>query len=1025
MHTKPKLTVLCILALFCASCLFIPLNSGVTVPPKWHIETQTIGGQFCTFANYTTGQYTDWKIQSYIPTLSVSGLTNQCLIYTGVNYQDMYDTSTVTVWWYNQTLDNCINFTRYCPFIFNGIWSGSTEVGGNAGDFFRLLPFTVIPILYNYSLDLNVKASAIPQDGNVIVSQAFNLSVFFIYASGLRECPLYVQVLPTTTHNLAYTYHLHGKFNHTGQTLIGIEVFYTRYLKINTQGGNYDHYHVYERFSWQIGNESYFGYAPVIANWLIYDMAEKPELPLPFQMNSMSGTAWAVKFTFIQGGGSFSDPLVAQWTYPNRYATSYTFVSEGLYYYQYIAVNNWGIATVTPTYLLNIISTAFPQETTLSIFNSISGVPMDLFFKTYLGQPDTLKVFDFMQGWGGAWNWLYLPVQNRCRLIDNYLQITANGNGIISPTFTPRDTFIWDALQFQIKVFQPCHLVIVYNPQWWEKDFYLYFSQAQVGYWYNVEIPFFNFSVYFDYSRDTLNQLAFWVSNATVQIANIRLTNHYTLLYNNVLRNASIVQTQTNNIQIQINPVTGIGASADDAVFDNSTSTWHNTYTYDCVFNAPPYRAYMRFPIYANVITTYLNIYVYNVATSGTVRIYLINKDNCSAFPNGVGSENSYSNASMYVSYTISTTGWKCLSITPLIQSFTARAGYINGSYAGLKCVGIGSAQLFWYSFDQGGGTIPYLSNTYLFNTTNSFTVHYNTSAHLMSEGVTSCAFYLIVHNTSRWFLNFWNFQTSQWDSLNPLNYTNYALAPSYTDTGLYSILLRFNASIIYNVTLFWRYYEIWEVPYAYTFSAYRLISDANRQPKPYTVTFQTQPQALVLCDGYDNVVWEEDILNWTSFIDVRIPLCTLTLTNNYNVSIYIYVALAFGRNWSQLIPPESSISTDIYDTSYRISALTPIGWNVTYFSPNRSVMIEIPYGKRQTINIPTVNFWEELTNFFTQNPVGITLLGLIVSGVALQIWNRVKPPMKSIMDEIAGKTKPKVKNQNPNGPLYGKKKQM
>jgi hypothetical protein len=287
-------------------------------------------------------------------------------------------------------------------------------------------------------------------------------------------------------------------------------------------------------------DEVYRGFRPKLENWTIQPSYLKQNSPITFET-----LVW--NQTYIQAnlgsefGGSTTMNLFSDWIRPHLYYNITSFGVDCLYSYSITAMNEWSISITTPIYYFTVLYEPFPHSSYLSLFNALSGFPLaSKDFKIYLGDPDTRELINFRTFTG---SWAVLNHNNLVNasliingtledqaLVDNYIAIQAENNGLKSPfeNGMTYNTTLWTMLQFQVKIFQPTWLVIIYNPVVWEKDFYLYLGAQYVGYWLDVSIPIFNFTSYVDVTHQTLYELGFWIGNATLLLANIRLARWFT-----------------------------------------------------------------------------------------------------------------------------------------------------------------------------------------------------------------------------------------------------------------------------------------------------------------------------------------------------------------------------------------------------------------------------------------------------------------------------------------------------------------
>ena len=246
----------------------------------------------------------------------------------------------------------------------------------------------------------------------------------------------------------------------------------------------------------------------------------------------------------------------------------------------------------------------------------------------------------------------------------------------------------------------------------------------------------------------------------------------------------------------------------------------------------------------------------------------------------------------------------------------------------------------------------------------------------------------LEILNQSNFYLGVYNFTSLNWNwtSLEARNYTNEIVNSSYYNVNQFKIRIYFfnqSANTTYSIYLNLTniYTEFWNFT-VYSPNPYRLISPVNRQ-NPNELIFNEEIQTIAILDYFDNVLYRED-LNYTeddSFVDIGLPICEITIENNHNFSIYVDIFRGLGTSIQLLIPGGTSITLDIYITSYYVQArnLNLELINVTTISPNRSKTMILTFGEKKAIEIPKIDFWNELLSFFFGSWLGILLFSIIV----------------------------------------------
>jgi hypothetical protein len=138
-----------------------------------------------------------------------------------------------------------------------------------------------------------------------------------------------------------------------------------------------------------------------------------------------------------------------------------------------------------------------------------------------------------------------------------------------------------------------------------------------------------------------------------------------------------------------------IQAGADDADFEDNGSTWDNNDTIiNCGCGAacnPEYRAYFRFPLNvprgSTIAACNFKVYCATQTNDPEFHIFLIDSDDCPAFPDGAGNEAAYASTATSVAWDPNPAATNTIDITDLVQDFIDRSGYVPGAYIGLKIV--------------------------------------------------------------------------------------------------------------------------------------------------------------------------------------------------------------------------------------------------------------------------------------------------------------------------------------------------
>lgn len=259
-----------------------------------------------------------------------------------------------------------------------------------------------------------------------------------------------------------------------------------------------------------------------------------------------------ITFQYVSTGNLNEQTLETDWIGDNRYFKQMTFSTKGIYNFIITAQNEWNY-TLSSVYTFYVGD--YPQSSYLSLFSNLDGFPLESKdFKVYLGTDEEQSIVNF-RDYHGSWSQLTMSSTVNASLIDDYIKFSANQNGLKTNLegAATIDTQTYNTLLFNAKVTNNTKLVVIFNPDVYEKDYYVNFYQNMTDLWYAIEIPFFLFNQYNNATGDLLYQIGFWIQNATIQISNIRAATHYdqTYLQEAVLQLNMSDSVVTNNLDSQ------------------------------------------------------------------------------------------------------------------------------------------------------------------------------------------------------------------------------------------------------------------------------------------------------------------------------------------------------------------------------------------------------------------------------------------------------------------------------------------
>jgi hypothetical protein len=748
----------------------------------------------------------------------------------------------------------------------------------------------------------------------------------------------------------------------------------------------------------RISREWYYGWFPSLYNYTDYTGLPK-QIDTNVQFSTFARNCSLVQCHFLTTWGTTYDlDLASDWTYQFHYFGITQLHNVILYRYYYVASNEWGIATTSPLCFLSIMEHPFPQIASLNLYSTIDGLGLDTnLLQYYFGDSEEISCVDF-NTYYGAWSKLYASNLS-AQFIDNYLQFNTTNNGL-KTTFKDMatiDTLDYNVLLFECQVFNPMWLVAIFNPSLHMNDNYYYqFNTSNVGNWYNVIIPFFNFTNYWSYSTD-LGEIGFWISSGRINIANIRVAHYY---------DASAIghhYTKFANSSNTFNTV------SQPAVYYNTTYYSTNAYVHafnytDLIIEQTHEATHILDDVYWKIITTsgnnktysfnYLEFNVSSIPLTANITFYL---QACAG-----GSKELLGNISIYNFVTNQYVSlWQISSAdTEMHYAIKTNANqYINAThFIKVQCYsgydyGPGIENTSTFSCDFFSITTSYtLESFYIINRTVIFP--FTTSNIVDYVYLTLTVWY----SSAGFDLYCFRFDSHTWHSMAdwypiPCNYTNLLIFPVDYNNSLFMMRFILNSStpatLSYCASI---RYITWEYSYYYTANPYRLVSPANAAD-PANLIFTQQIETLAILDFFNNTVWrgEVDYGEWAPnvFVKVGLPITSLYLINYANYSIVVDVQRGLGVYIQVVVPPNSMISVRIFSTSYLVTIrnLNMILLNITSVSCNRSKTVTVTYGKLQSFAIPAA-----IDLFLIYLLIGIVLAGLAVNAI-LTLRNRFKLP--------------------------------
>lgn len=480
---------------------------------------------------------------------------------------------------------------------------------------------------------------------------------------------------------------------------------------------------------------------------------------------------------------------------------------------------------------------------------------------------------------------------------------------------------------------------------------------------------------YFDRIRDLIDSNAVFISDVINFNKSLNISNIY----------IDAIEQENNTLNVLVS--------------DNKTGSFNNWINYEAY--AGNYTQFLKYKILLNntnapTLSIFDNISFYShEITYNCSQIF-----NISCF---TGEYNKFWNSTDFLNIkTNDSSGTFTLSIYQFNESAYQNISFNNTAY-----------ELLNFTFDNNTLFDPLNKNTSMFkiygNSTSpfiisinlmNFTMYWNKTLYsgeynftLLDDFEKLYYFYLNNEgfNLDSWLYNGSHY-LSQVDLTNSSQWEKYNCSINSTWT-----VIKFNFTGWENKSVWIR--ELFEIKN----ESYRLISTENRQ-NPNELIFDYETESLAILDYFNNTLYRQTF-DYATFIDIALPITTITFHNYYSNSIIIEIFRGLGTSIEVLVPPESSISLRIFTTSYllHVKNLELQTLLLTEFSPDSSRNIVFEFGERQSANFPETDM--------LQNIMIIVIIGLIAFVIAWEIYNRIKTRGES--KKSHKKMKTIIKNQN------------
>jgi hypothetical protein len=552
---------------------------------------------------------------------------------------------------------------------------------------------------------------------------------------------------------------------------------------------------------------------------------------------------------------------------------------------------------------------------------------------------------------------------------------------VLDPLTGARDIisrYDYNTLKFEIKPLNSFLFEVRFNTP--EEYYYIYnITSSMVGYWWDITIPIFNFTKIAEIYRGYLNAIGFKVkitqgTSGDFLLTNVRLSQYYTPVWN--YQNISTCRTET-----QFDIAGSIKSNV--TVSNNQTLQLFPMYNATYSFESNTIGSHPNgWTVYEGAGTS-IKVIQENTVHNKIIEFNDTSTNYCSAENNfahqargtiefWIKITNPTKNRAFFIqSYAIGYGGIYMQIAKGMFQadigSLVNITGCMNNTWTHIRltfeCLsggfdGLSANRYNVYINGTKYGSYGFLGSTTFLN-------------YFFLETDTTPANYKIYIDavdynwTSGWFLNrnkvtnlFGSYISSIYDLSNALQYKYYALHYAISKLNMSNEIIlqyRFSANnslwgvwsnyIMTNQTLnLWgeRYFQFkvsmqavndyaikecyWvnltylldnDLMEGYLINPYRLCSPANRQV-PTNLQFVGEWETVCITDYFNTVLFRQRI-QWAFFIDIGLPIFTLTVINLANFSVIARLYRDYGMYIEIVLAPNSMASIQALATNYAL----------------------------------------------------------------------------------------------------------
>jgi len=373
--------------------------------------------------------------------------------------------------------------------------------------------------LTNISLDYKFRCENLY---SVVNPTEYNASFYITYVNGSKT-----YIYNRTWYNWGFNNYIDEGTQYFEPSQTDQISNFTLYLYTRTYNIFGTTYHnILRAYLWNLRFE---GLLPEIAN-ITYDTVIKQSEMSVFSAdiyNFDSSKDVNITYQYLDTSNNLENEMESSWTSNSLYFDEISFSINGNYRFFIQALNAWNNFTLSDWIYFSVGD--YPQSSYLSLFSSLDGFPLKAQnYKTYLGFDEEQSLVNFRTYYGN-WTQIYATSNMTATFIDDYIEFNATNNGLKTLMEDGQifDTQIYNTLLFNAKFSQNSKIVIIYNPEFYEKDYHIDINSTEEDVWLNISIPFFYFNQYQNVTNDLLAEIGFWITNGSVQLSNIRIAQHY------------------------------------------------------------------------------------------------------------------------------------------------------------------------------------------------------------------------------------------------------------------------------------------------------------------------------------------------------------------------------------------------------------------------------------------------------------------------------------------------------------------